>query len=108
MAVKPIIDRQKLYELLTTVPRGHVITYAQLAELLGNRQWARTVGSALHKNPDGERYPCYKVVNSKGRLSRRYAFGGIDEQRHRLQAEGITVDKDTVDLNRYGVNFHGV
>ncbi len=77
-------DRQKLYSLLQTVPCGKVITYGKLAELLGNRSWARAVGTALHKNPDGDRFPCYKVVNSKGELSSSYAFGGIEEKKESL------------------------
>ena len=96
------MNRQALYELLRTVPRGKVITYGTLAEMLGNRAWARAVGNALHSNPDGERYPCYKVVNCKGELSRAYAFGGAEEQKRRLGQEGIEVENGKVDLNRYG------
>lgn len=96
------MDKQTLYELLLTIPRGKVVTYGTLAEMLGNRRMARVVGNALHSNPDGEKYPCYKVVNSKGELSRAYAFGGIDEQKHRLEADGIVVENGKVDLKRYG------
>ena len=96
------MDNQALYELLCTIPRGKVITYATLAEMLGNRAWARAVGNALHKNPDGEKYPCYKVVNSKGELSRAYAFGGMAEQKRRLEADGIRVENGKVDLKNYG------
>jgi len=63
-------DKQRLYELLASVPKGRVVTYGRLAEMLGNKHLARAVGNALHKNPDGDKYPCYKVVNSKGELSR--------------------------------------
>ena len=93
---------QKVYDLLLTLPRGRVITYGALAEMLGNKQLARAVGNALHNNPDGDRYPCYKVVNGKGELSRAYAFGGVGEQQRRLEAEGIAVENGRVDLKRYG------
>ena len=96
------MDKQALYELLLTIPRGKVVTYGTLAEMLGNRRMARAIGNALHSNPDGEKYPCYKVVNSKGELSRAYAFGGIDEQKRRLEADGIVVENGKVDLKRYG------
>ena len=69
--------------------------------MLGNKKWARAVGSALHKNPDGDKYPCYKVVNRKGELSSAYAFGGIDEQKRRLEAEGVSVENGKVDLIKY-------
>lgn len=96
------MDKQTLYELLLTIPSGKVVTYGTLAEMLGNRRMARVVGNALHSNPDGEKYPCYKVVNSKGELSHAYAFGGIDEQKRRLEADGIVVENGKVDLKRCG------
>ena len=94
---------QALYALLATIPRGQVATYGKLAQMLGNKGWARAVGNAIHHNPDGEKYPCYKVVNGKGELSRAYAFGGIDEQKRRLEADGIVVEDYTVDLEKHGV-----
>lgn len=100
--IKVKFDKNKLYELLTKIPRGKVITYGRAAEMLGNKSWARAVGNALHKNPDGEKYPCYKVVNAKGELSAAYAFGGIDEQKRRLLSDGITVEHNKVDLQKYG------
>ena len=96
-------DKQKVYDLLRTIPRGQVVTYGKLAEMMGNKRWARNVGNALHVNPDGKKYPCYKVVNGQGKLSRAYAFGGINEQKRRLEAEGITVVNDKVDLNKFGL-----
>ena len=99
--MKSSFDTRRLYELLRTVPRGKVITYGALASLLGNRCWARAVGNALHNNPDGDRYPCYKVVNAKGELSHAYAFGGIEAQARRLEVDGISVRKGRVDLTRY-------
>ena len=98
-------DKQRLYELLCTVPRGSVVTYGTLARMLGNPHFARAVGQALHQNPDGERYPCYKVVNARGELSRAYAFGGIAEQKRRLEADGIIVENGRVELDRYEFRF---
>lgn len=91
----------KVYDYLTTIPKGKVVTYGQIAEHLGNKRLARAVGNALHKNPDGDKYPCYKVVNSKGQLSPAYAFGGIEAQKRRLEADGIEVTDYAVDLKKY-------
>lgn len=91
----------KVYDYLPTIPKGKVVTYGQIAEHLGNKRLARAVGNALHKNPDGDKYPCYKVVNSKGQLSPAYAFGGIEAQKRRLEADGIEVTDYAVDLERY-------
>ena len=103
--MKQIFDRQLLYELLRTVPHGSVVTYGSLARKLGNPHFARAVGNALHQNPDGDRYPCYKVVNARGELSQAYAFGGIEAQKHRLEADGILVENGRVELDRYEFRF---
>ena len=96
------MDKQAVYDFLTTIPAGKVVTYGQIGEYFGSKQYARTVGNILHENPDGEKYPCYKVVNSKGKLSDNYAFGGIEAQKKRLEAEGIEVIDYKVDLKKYG------
>ncbi|MBP3605940.1 MAG: MGMT family protein [Clostridia bacterium] len=105
MMKRPTAFEERLYELLLCIPRGKVVTYATLAEMMGNRGYARAVGNALHKNPDGEKYPCYKVVNAKGALAPTFVFGGIDEQKRRLEAEGIEVKDGYVDLEKYGYNL---
>lgn len=92
---------QKVYEYLTTIPKGKVVTYKQVAESLGNKGMARVVGNILHKNPDGDKYPCYKVLNSKGELAEAFVFGGKDIQKERLERDGIEVVNGKVDLNRY-------
>ena len=93
--------KEKVYEYLRTIPKGKVVTYGQIAEYLGNKQFARVVGNILHNNPDEDRYPCYKVVDSKGNLSRHFAFGGIEKQKEKLEREGIVVKEYKVDLNKY-------
>lgn len=95
--------KEKVYLYLLTVPRGKVVTYGQIADYLGNRKLARAVGNILHNNPSEESYPCYKVVNSKGQLSVSFAFGGIEKQKEKLEAEGIEVVNYRVDLAKYGV-----
>ena len=69
---------KRIYSAVKKIPRGCVATYGQIAELAGDRKMARAVGNALHKNPDPENIPCYRVVNSKGELSGAFAFGGAD------------------------------
>ena len=55
---------------MKTIPKGKVVTYAQIADYIGNRKLARVVGNILHNNPNEAEYPCYKVVDSKGNLSK--------------------------------------
>ena len=67
---------KRIYEAVKKIPKGCVATYGQIAELAGNKGMARAVGNALHRNPDPDSIPCYRVVNSKGELSGAFAFGG--------------------------------
>ena len=93
--------KDKVYEYLKTIPKGKVVTYSQIGEFLGNKNLARVVGNVLHKNNDVKNYPCYKVVNSLGKLSKNYAFGGIVGQKKFLTQEGIEVKNDMVDLKKF-------
>ena len=92
---------KEVYEYLTKIPKGKVVTYKQIAEYLGNEKLARLVGNILHKNPDGDKYPCFKVVNSQGKLTDAFAFNGKDEQKRRLEDDGVKVVDYKVDLNTY-------
>ncbi len=93
---------RRIYEAVKKVPRGKVATYAQIAEMAGNRKMCRAVGNALHKNPDPLHIPCYRIVNSQGRLSGEFAFGGEGAQQKLLEADGIVVTNGRVDLKKYG------
>ncbi len=92
---------EKIYDVVRQIPRGCVATYGQVATLAGNRRWARVVGYALHVNPDPNSIPCYRVVNREGRLSDAFAFGGVNQQKILLEADGIVVVDNHVDLERY-------
>ncbi|MDY5704789.1 MAG: methylated-DNA--[protein]-cysteine S-methyltransferase [Lachnospiraceae bacterium] len=94
---------KRIYEAVKQIPYGHVATYGQVAELAGNPKMSRAVGNALHKNPDPENIHCYRVVNSKGELAGRFAFGGADVQAELLRSEGIEVVDNCVDLEKYGI-----
>ena len=94
---------KRIYEAVKKIPKGKVATYAQVAEMAGNKKMSRAVGNALHKNPDPEHIPCFRVVNSKGELAPAFAFGGEDEQRKRLVEDGVEVKDGKVDLKKYGM-----
>lgn len=98
---------KRIYEAVKKIPRGKVATYGQVAELAGDKKMARAVGNALHKNPDPDTIPCYRVVNAKGELAGRFAFGGEDVQAKLLEADGIEVKDGKVDLKKYGIYSEG-
>lgn len=93
--------KEQVYELLKKIPKGKVVTYGQIAELMGSKRSARAVGNILHTNPDPINVPCYKVVSKAGKLAENFGDGGIDVQKRRLENDGIEVKNYTVDLKKY-------
>ena len=94
---------KRIYEAVKKIPKGHVATYGQVAALAGDKNMARAVENALHRNPDPEHIPCFRVVNAKGELAGGFAFGGADVQARLLRADGVEVEKNRVDLTRFGI-----
>ena len=94
--------QSRVYEFLTLIPKGKVVTYGTVAARLGNKNLARVVGNLLHVNPDPIGHPCFRVVNSKGCLAAHFGDGGPEVQRSRLEADGIEVIDGRVDLEKYG------
>lgn len=71
----------RVWEALLSVPVGHRITYAGLAERAGlERQSARAVGTAVGANPVAVVIPCHRVVRATG------ALGGYHWGRERKMA----------------------
>ena len=99
---------RRIYEAVKKIPRGQVATYGQVAELAGDKKMARAVGNALHRNPDPEHIPCYRVVNAKGELAGEFAFGGAGKQAAILEADGIEVINGKVDLTKYGIDVEAI
>lgn len=93
---------KRIYDAVLQIPYGKVATYGQIAVMAGNRYYARAVGNALHNNPAPDVIPCYRVVNSKGKLAPGFAFGGEDRQKQLLEDEGVEVIDGKVDLKKYG------
>ena len=97
------------YDLVTDSPTKRIYeavkrtTYGKIAEMAGDHRMARDVGNALHKNPDPEHIPCFRVVNAKGELAGAFAFGGEDVQAELLRADGVEVINGRVDLGKYGI-----
>ena len=95
---------EKIYEVVSNIPKGKVATYGQVALLAGNPHWARVVGYALHVNPAPGVIPCHRVVNREGRVAPGFAFGGEGVQRQLLEAESIVFEPDgRIDLEKYSI-----
>lgn len=88
-----------IYAVVSRIPAGRVCTYGRVAALAGLPGQARMVGYALHALLRQSSVPWWRVINRVGRISNVYA---ADEQRARLQAEGVVVDDNyLIDLTRF-------
>lgn len=94
--------RERVWAFVRSVPPGRVVTYGQVAYLLGAPRAARAVGTVLYNTPPSAEVPCQRVVNRWGRLAPTYGFGGMEQHKAELEAEGVQVRPDyTVDLEEY-------
>lgn len=58
--------QEKVYKVVKKIPKGKVLTYAEVARRAGSRPGgARAVGSILKKNYD-PKIPCHRVIRSDG------------------------------------------
>jgi methylated-DNA-protein-cysteine methyltransferase related protein len=88
--------------MVRRVPRGRVVTYGQVAALVGRPRAARAVGLALGalRNDLIDEVPWQRVLSASGRCSHRDGFWA-DIQRELLEGEGIRFDRrGAVDLER--------
>jgi len=91
-----------VYRVVRRVPRGRVVTYGQVAAILGQPRGARAVGMALAalRGPLLDLVPWQRVINAAGRCSHRDGFWA-DIQREFLESEGLRFDRHgRVDLKR--------
>ena len=84
---------EEVYGIVAQIPRGKVVSYGQIAQILGRPHGARQVGYAMAA-ADGRDLPCHRVLRADGSLAPGDAFGGIGVQRAMLLAEGITFLSD--------------
>jgi len=91
--------RERVWEILSHVPKGRVVTYGQLALLAGRPRAARQVGWIAHAG--GGHLPWHRVVNRAGGLASGYQGGRAGHGRD-LSREGVRFRKDlTIDVRRY-------
>lgn len=93
--------REKVYAAVRKIPAGKVASYGAIAEMIGRPGAARAVGTALHFNPyewgnenvpEELWVPCHRVVAKDGSLAKDFGFGGAEEQKARLTAEGVEIE----------------
>ena len=91
--------RQRVYKLVKRIPKGCVMTYGQIAEILGEGYTPRTVGYVMH-GADSENVPWQRVINAQGKCSTGKLTLPVNLQQAILESEGVKFDdKGRCDLN---------
>ena len=83
--------RDRVYRIVRRIPRGRVMTYGQLAYILGEGYTPRTVGFVMH-GADERKTPWQRVINSQGRCSTGRIVLPADKQQRMLEREGVKFD----------------
>src|SRR4051812_43237984 len=92
--------RERVFRLVRSIPRGRVMTYGQLAEILGEGYTPRTVGFIMHSSDD--RTPWHRVINAQGACSTGRIALPSDKQQRMLAAEGVEFnERGRCDLQTY-------
>lgn len=91
----------RIWEVVKKIPQGCVATYGQVAKEAGFPKQPRLAGYALHEAPPEMKLPWHRVINAQGRISLAPESEGYQEQKRRLQEEGVIFMGGRVDLQRY-------
>jgi methylated-DNA-protein-cysteine methyltransferase-like protein len=83
--------RERVYKIVRRIPRGRVMTYGQIAYMLGEGYTPRTVGFVMH-GADEKETPWHRVINSQGKCSTGRIVLPPDKQQRMLEREGIKFD----------------
>lgn len=95
------IYRERVYAIVRRIPRGRVMTYGQIALILGQGYTPRTVGYVMHAAGD-EGVPWQRVINSQGACSTGRFVLPPDKQQRMLEAEKVEFnEKGRCDLSVY-------
>ena len=87
--------KQKIYQFLTTIPKGKVVSYKTIADKFHIHP--RTVGIIMRQNQNPDQYPCYKVLSENGDIWGYSGIGWCNEKIKRLKKDGIETKENKVD-----------
>ncbi len=90
---KPVFElatfKQKIFFLVSRIPRGKFSTYKEIAEKAGKPKAWRAVGNILNKNFD-KKIPCHRVIKSNKKIGGYNR--GISNKIKLLKKEGLSIE----------------
>ena len=103
-AVKAEFDQwvRTVWQVVDGIPRGHVLTYGEVARLAGLSRAARRVSQAMRRAPRTMNLPWHRVVNAQGKISFAPESSGYLRQKKLLEQEGVVFLNGKIDLEKFG------
>jgi methylated-DNA-protein-cysteine methyltransferase-like protein len=93
---------KSVWQVVQGIPRGHVLTYGEVARLAGMSRAARRVSLAMRRAPRGMTLPWHRVVNAQGKISFPPDSTGYGKQKQLLKEEGVVFLNGKIDLEKFG------
>lgn len=84
--------KEKVYQVVSKIPSGQVLSYQEVAKRAGSPRAYRAVGNLMHNNPDPKTIPCHRVIASNNSLG-GYAWGKAAKIK-KLKSEGWQIKND--------------
>ncbi|MEM8497865.1 MAG: MGMT family protein [Pseudomonadota bacterium] len=92
--------RERIWQVIASIPPGKVATYGQIAKLADIGNGARQVGRCLRELPSSSTLPWFRVINSQGRIALPDG-PSFDRQAAKLAEDGVTLVNGRISLKEY-------
>ena len=79
----------KVWKAISNIPKGKILTYRELAKIIGKPKAARAIANACGKNPFPIKIPCHRVIRSDGNIGGYSGKGGVNSKISLLKKEGV-------------------
>jgi methylated-DNA-protein-cysteine methyltransferase-like protein len=86
--------------LIKSIPKGKILTYSQVANLIGARGCARQISYILSSSSHKYNLPWHRVLNAQGKISLAVDKGYLN-QKKLLEKEQVKFHQEKVDLATY-------
>jgi methylated-DNA-[protein]-cysteine S-methyltransferase len=81
--------QKKVWDALMKIPLGTIVSYSDIAKMIGSPKAVRAVGGAIGANPILLIIPCHRVIGSSGKL---IGFScGLENKVLLLEHEGMEI-----------------
>ena len=94
--------KNRIWSIISHIPKGKVISYGAVASLAGLPGHARYVGYTLKHLPSDSSLPWHRVINSKGCISFQVGTEKYQTQKSKLEKEGVVFSGKKISISQYG------